>query len=72
MWYQLITHECVEVCICSGTIEAYDSWKYEEKNPAELALYLKIFITALEVTDEEMQNSSHIKSLDLNKSIVTL
>lgn len=44
----------------------------KKKNPAELVLYLEIFVTALEVTNEEMQDASHIKSLDLNKSIVTL
>lgn len=56
----------------SGTTEACDSWKYEEKSPAKFVLYLKIFIAALEVTDEDMQSSSSIKSLDLSKSTVTL
>ena len=60
MWHQLITHERTDVCIYSDTIDACDSWKYELKNTAKVVLYLKIFVMALEVTDEDMQNYSHI------------
>lgn len=72
MWHQLITQECIEVCIYSDTIEAWDSRKYEGKMSRWVFAVPKDFLTALKVTNEEMQNSSHIQSLDLNKSVVTL
>lgn len=52
----------MEVCIYGGTIEYWDSWKYEIKNPAEIVLYyLKPFLTALEVIDEELQKTYSYK-----------
>lgn len=72
MWHQLITQECIELCIYSDTMEAWDSWKYEGKMSRGVCAVPKDFLTPLEVTNEEMQNSSHIQSLDLNKSVVTL
>lgn len=53
-------------------MEAWDSWKYEGKMSRGVCAVPKDFLTPLEVTNEEMQNSSHMQSLDLNKSVVTL
>lgn len=72
MWHQLITQECIEVCIYSDTVEAWDIWKYEGKKSRWVFSVPKDFLTPLGVTNEEMQNSSHIQSLDLNKSVVAL
>lgn len=70
-----VNHSWRYVCVDIYTVAQLRPVTVEsmkKKNPAEFVLHLKIFVTALEGTDEEVQNSSHIKPLDMKKSILTL